>query len=435
MTSSIKRASTRRVRAAGLPAIVCALAILGGNQAHAAVPARVPARVPADSALNVGVNAPFTGASAIIGTHFVRGVEAAAWDINHNGGVLGHTFNVVRADDQDDAADGVAAINKLIAIDQPVAVFGPSSDTATAVVPIINRNQIVDWCLCGTTQLDHMTYKYIYRPSPGDSLQGSALAVWAHRRGYTRAALVFASDTGSQTLVGPVGSTFATLGGHATINIKLLPDQSSYRSEVQRVLNSHPQVIFSELDPPTAATFFSEELQLGGKVLPSIQSDSAAGLDYFNAVKKVIGASRTASFLTVMQVYSPSYPGSAEFVNAYHHVYPGQAPLEFNTNGYDAMNISALAMLEAKSTTPSAWVDKIAAITGNTSLPHVDSFAQGKAAIQAGKSVYYYGATGQITFNKNHNSSGNFAATAFNPDGSFRQLGTLPAAELQKFVR
>jgi len=426
---------TKRTRMAGLLSVLCAMVILGGNLAHAAGPARRSGRVTADSALNVGVNAPFTGASAIIGTHFVRGVEAAVWDINHNGGVLGHTFNVVRADDQDDAADGVASVNKLIAIDQPVAIFGPSSDTATAVVPIINRNQIVDWCLCGTTQLDTMTYKYIYRPSPGDSLQGSALAVWAHKKGYTRAALVFASDTGSQTLVGPVATTFAALGGHATINIKVLPDQSSYRSEVQRVLSTHPQVIFSELDPPTAATFFSEELQLGGKLLPSIQSDSAAGLDYFNAVKKVIGAQHTAAFLTVMQVYSPSYPGDPEFVKAYHHVYPGQAPLEFNTNGYDAMNISALAMLEAKSTTPSVWIDKIASLTANTSLPRVYSFAQGKAAIQAGKSVYYFGATGQITFNKYHNSSGNFAATAFNADGSFRQLGTLPAAELQKFVR
>ena len=107
----------------------------------------------------------------------------------------------------------------------------------------------------------------------------------------------------------------------------------------------------------------------------------------------------------------------------------------FRSNGYDAMNISALAMLEAKSTTPSVWIDKIASLTANTSLPRVYSFAQGKAAIQAGKSVYYFGATGQITFNKYHNSSGNFAATAFNADGSFRQLGTLPAAELQKFVR
>lgn len=425
----------RRTAGAGILTVLLLPAIFGASVARAAALAQHPARAVADSVLNVGVNAPFTGASAIIGTHFVRGVEAAVWDINQHGGVLGHTFNVIRADDQDDAADGVAAINKLIAIDQPVAIFGPSSDTATAVVPIINRDQIVDWCLCGTTQLDHMTWKYIYRPSPGDSLQGSALAIWAHKMGYTRAALVFASDTGSQTLVSPVYSTFTMLGGHATINIKLLPDQSSYRSEVKRVLDSHPQVIFSELDPPTAATFFSEELQLGGKLIPTIQSDSAAGLDYFTAVKKVVGAQRTVAFLTVMQVYSPEYPGSAEFVRAYHHVYPGQAPLEFNTNGYDAMNISALAMLEAKSTTSSVWIDKIASITGDTSLPNVFTFAQGKAAIQAGKSVYYFGATGQITFNRYHNASGNFAATAFNLDGTFRQLGTLPAAQLQRYVR
>jgi ABC-type branched-subunit amino acid transport system substrate-binding protein len=261
------------------------------------------------------------------------------------------------------------------------------------------------------------------------------MAVWARKKGYTRAALVFDADTGSQTLVSPVYSTFTMLGGHATINIKLLPDQSSYRSEVKRVLNSHPQVIFSEFDPPTAATFFSEELQLGGKLLPSIQSDSAAGLDYFTAVKKVVGVQRTTAFLTVLQVYSPNYPGSAEFLRAYHHVYPGQAPLEFNTNGYDAMNISGLAMLEAKSTTPSVWINKIASITGNTALTHVYTFAQGKKAILAGKSVYYFGATGQITFNKYHNSSGNFAATAFKPDGTFRQLGTLPAPMLQRFVR
>ena len=422
---------SRRMRGAGILSVLLVLAVLGSGVARAAAPAHVLA----GSVLNVGVNAPFTGSSAIIGTHFVRGVEAAVWDINHNGGVLGHTFNVIRADDQDDAADGVAAINKLIAVDQPVAIFGPSSDTATAVVPIINRNQIVDWCLCGTTQLDHMTWKYIYRPSPGDSLLGSAMAVWARKKGYTRAALVFDSDTGSQTLVSPVYSTFTVLGGHASITIKLLPDQSSYRSEVKRVLNSHPQVIFSEFDPPTAATFFSEELQLGGKLLPSIQSDSAAGLDYFTAVKKVVGVPRTTAFLTVLQVYSPNYPGSAEFLRAYHHVYPGQAPLEFNTNGYDAMNISALAMLEAKSTTPSVWINKIASITGNTALPHVYTFAQGKKEILAGKSVYYFGATGQLTFNKYHNSSGNFAATAFNADGTFRQLGTLPAPTLQKFVR
>ena len=57
-----------------------------------------------------------------------------------------------------------------------------------------------------------------------------------------------------------------------------------------------------------------------------------------------------------------------------------------------------------------------------------------RQAIAAGKSVYYYGATGQITFNKYHNSSGNFAATAFNPDGTFRTLGTMLANELQRFV-
>jgi ABC-type branched-subunit amino acid transport system substrate-binding protein len=101
---------TRRTRGAGILSVLLVLAVLGSGVARAAGRAHVVA----GSVLNVGVNASFTGNSAIIGTHFVRGVEAAVWDINHNSGVLGPTFNVIRADDQDDAADGVAAINKTI---------------------------------------------------------------------------------------------------------------------------------------------------------------------------------------------------------------------------------------------------------------------------------------------------------------------------------
>ena len=176
------------------------------------------------------------------------------------------------------------------------------------------------------------------------------------------------------------------------------------------------------------------EFQAGPKDVSNFEGGGYSNTDldtYFHGL-----GLQTAPVVSAVSVDgAANTPGSDEFVRAYHHVYPGQAPLEFNTNGYDAMNISALAMLEAKSTTPSVWIDKIASITGNTSLTRVSTFAQGKQAIAAGKSVYYYGATGQILFNKYHNASGNFEASAFNADGSFRQLGTLPAPMLQKYVR
>lgn len=415
--------------------IVALLALPWGSGSVAAKSTTSPVKA---STYNVVVNAPLSGASAFIGQlHFLPGAQLATWDINHNGGLMGHNVRVILADDQDDPADGVAAINKAIAADNPITVIGPSSDTAAAVDPVLNRSRIVDWCLCGTTQLDHMTWPYIFRPSPSDSLLGAAMGLWAHRAGFKRAAFVFMSDTGSQTLVAPSVRAFQATGGKVTINTKLVPDQANYRSEVAQVLNTHPDSIIGEMDPQTAATWLTDMKQLNhGRVLPLVESDAGASSDFFTAVSKAIGKQSAAQYTSAVQVAgSIGSTGYQEFLKAFRAVKGNAQPQEFNTNGYDAEIIAALAMTEAKSVRGSDWIKNIFSVTRRSGGPVVGTYAAGVSAIKRGQKPRYIGAGGAVFFNQYHNASGNFWAIKFSPNGNYREVSQLTPADLAPYRR
>src|SRR5579859_7532253 len=79
------------------------------------------------------VVAPFSGPDAVYGAHALPSAEAGAWEINHDGGVLGHKFTVAQTDTRGDPADAVPVLNQAIATTSNLeAVLGPTSDEALA---------------------------------------------------------------------------------------------------------------------------------------------------------------------------------------------------------------------------------------------------------------------------------------------------------------
>ena len=78
---------------------------------------------------------------------------------------------------------------------------------------------------------------------------------------------------------------------------------------------------------------------------------------------------------------------------------------------YDAVNVMALAMLAAKSTSPAVFNKDVMTVTApGPGKTVVTSFAAGKAALAAGKQIQYVGAGGPIVFDQWHNSTGAFEA-------------------------
>jgi branched-chain amino acid transport system substrate-binding protein len=380
---------------------------------------------------------PFSGPDASFGPEMVGGCEPAVRLINQAGGVLGHKFNCLAVDTRGDPADAVPAADKMIATTTNlVGVLGPSADEAQATVPVINTSKLPMFADTGQAAFDHSTYAYFYRLTPADDVKGFALAQWAHDRGYTRAAAVFGNDVGAQSDVPTLLTAFKTLGGTIVSNQQIALDQSSYRTEVLNMLAGKPQVIFTEADPQTNATFLSELKQLHG-MLPVIGTETTLQAPWLKAVSGAIGPADLAKYFNGLQPLAPSSGPAWSIFNTALLASGASVPKPsqwssdpYSMTYYDGVNLMALAMLAAKSTSPGVYAPEIVKLAApSPGAVTVNSFAQGKAALAAGKRIRYVGAGGPIAFDQWHNSSGAYEAAV--PSGAnTKVIGVVTAAQI-----
>jgi branched-chain amino acid transport system substrate-binding protein len=393
----------------------------------------------AGGSLAVGAFNPFSGHDAAFGPEMMGGCEPAVQLINQAGGVLGHKLNCQAVDTRGDPADAVPAATKMLATTSNlVGLLGPSADEAQATVPVIDTAKIPMFADTGEAAFDRSKYSYFYRLTPADDVKGYALAQWAHDRGYTRAAAVFGNDVGAQSDVPTLVTAFQKLGGTIVSNQKLALDQSSYRTEVASMLAGNPQVIFTEADPQTDATFLSEVKQLHG-MLPVVGTETSLQAPWLKAVGGAIGQDNLTKYVIGMQ---PLAPATGTAWTIYNNALLASSksvpkPSQFSSDPYsmtyyDAVNLMALGMLKAKSTKPSDYAAQIVVLTrASPGAVTVNSFAEGKRALAAGKQIQYVGAIGPIVFDQWHNSSGAYEA-AVTHSGQVKVVGTVSAAQIAK---
>jgi branched-chain amino acid transport system substrate-binding protein len=391
----------------------------------------------ASSTLVVGEFNPFSGPDATFGPEMVGGCIPAVRLINADGGVLGHKMSCVQEDTRGDPADAVPAAQKMMATETSlVGVLGPSADEALATAPLLNQGHVPMFADTGQAAFDHTTDAYFWRITPADDVKGYALALWAHKAGYTRAAAIFGNDAGAQSDVPTLVKAFAKLGGTIVYNRPLALDQSSYRSEIETMLGAHPQVIFTEVDPQTGATFLSELQQLHG-LLPVIGTEVSLQAPWLKAVSTAIGSAAMARYIEGMQPYAPPSGAAWQAFNksllasGSQVSNPGQWSTDpYSMTYYDGVNVMALAMLAAKSTSPAVFDRYIMRVTEpGSGKVVVTTYAAGKAALDAGKQIQYAGAGGPIAFNTWHNSTGAFEAAKY-AGGNVALAGSISAAQI-----
>jgi ABC-type branched-subunit amino acid transport system substrate-binding protein len=379
---------------------------------------------------------PFSGPDADYGAFAYAGCPPAVEGINQAGGILGHKATCKIVDTRGDPADAVSAANQLLATTTNVGgIVGPSSDEDTATVPIFERAHIVTMDEGGTALFLHQTNPYYWRSVPADVLTGVALAIWAKHEGYTRAAAVFGNDNAAQGNVPGVVKTSKVLGIHLTTNIALTADQTSYETEVQQVVNSHPQAIFTETDPQTAGVLFGE-LKAAGAVLPTFGTAGIVGPDYNKAVSHAVGAADFAKKWVIIQPYGaisgPTYTKWDQLLMSSGEKNPSQwAQQVYSQIPYDDINVMALAMEAAHSIQSSVYRPYIRLVTeARPGAVIVHSFADGKAALAAGKKIQYVGPTGAIDFNQYQNSPGLFSASL--PGQNYKTVGIISAQQINQ---
>jgi ABC-type branched-subunit amino acid transport system substrate-binding protein len=382
------------------------------------------------------VVAPFSGPDAVYGAHAIPSAQAGAYEINHDGGVLGHKFTITQTDTRGDPADAVPVLNQAIATTSGLeAVLGPTSDEAMATLPILRRDGVPTFDQAGETIFDTLRSKWVFTILAPDDVAGVAMAYYARNiRHWTRAALMFSADAGSQSLVVPLEKTFEAHGGKIVDNEVLGLDQASYRTEILKMLAAKPQVIFTETDSQSAGTLWAQLKQLHGLTIPVVGSGPTTGPDYFQAVNTALH-NKTDVTKFLIQVNQSSYHTKATplFIQNLHAYKPGQDPLLDHVNYWDSLNVIALAMTKAKSADPNKWIRYVRWVTNDLSAKRVYNFAQGRRLIHQGKRIQYIGTKGSMFFNAGGAVSSDFDVTHFNQSGQLTRESTIRAITLSRY--
>ncbi len=442
------RAGPRR-RLAAAPAAVSAAAILAfGLAACSSSPtstASSTSSAGSQSTLTVADVAPFSGPDAALGPTYLASCYGATSTINANGGVLGHKLTCKSVDTRGDPADAVPAVNQMFASTPNLAlVIGCTSDEAASVVPIINSHKMAMFCMTGQSEFDSVHFPYFFRLVPPDLEEAYALVAIAQDLHLTRVALAFGNDIGSQTFVGPAISALKKAGITLATNQTLDESATTFRTEAAAIVASHPQAVMTEALGTADPTLLSEIKQLnGGKMIPVIGTSALIAPAFFSAAASAVGAANLAANFhadnLVTETSGPAYDAFKTALLSQQGKVPGTTG-NFSTylsapggvHLYDGINLAALAMIMAKSTTPSVYAPDIIKIgNGVPGATVCYSFANCDSLLKAGKAIRYEGPGGPTNFDSYHDSTGIFQIDTYSASGTVNVVGNISAAQLR----
>ncbi|CAG4904010.1 branched-chain amino acid ABC transporter substrate-binding protein [Paraburkholderia gardini] len=320
--------------------------------------------------IKIGVPAPLSGSSANAGIDIVNGAKLAAARINAAGGVLGKQIELVPEDDACDAQTAVQAAQKLVDAGVVAVAGGYCSSAALPELTTFHRAGIPYVMDASTNpKLTEMGYDNVFRTIGRDDEQGPFAAGFMKNSLHARrAAVIHDNTTYAKGLADNTVEALKKDGVDVVYNDAITPGQMDYSPTLTHVASLKPDVIYYTGYFSEAGLLVKEARQLGLKM-------TLMGGDGTNdpTLMKTAGPAAEGMIITTAPL-AQFLSGAHDFVDGYTKAY-GQGPGPYSVYEYDAVGVTAKAIVDGKSATP-------AAIT---------------AALH--KMSNYQGATGTIGFN------------------------------------
>ncbi|HUS54974.1 MAG TPA: ABC transporter substrate-binding protein, partial [Thermohalobaculum sp.] len=346
--------------------------------------------------IKVGSVAGVTGPIAELVAPIVAGRNLAAEDVNAQGGLLnGDRMVLMLADSQCDPKAGVDAGNKVVNVEQVVAVIGASCSGATngmvQSVTIPAGILAISDSATAPSVSDLKDNDLVFRTAPSDAYQGAALAKLAWDAGFKALAVTYSNDDYNAGIAGVFASSFEGMGGKVTANQVHEPNKASYRSEIQTLSGGGAEglALFAYYGG-SGITIIRNSLETG-----AFSKFMAADGMFDVSVIEQIGAENLVGNLMITQ--SASDPENTSYqIFAKEFEKTGMDPAApYASHGYDATFLVALAIEKAGSadrTKLSAALREVANAPGEIIRP--GEWEKAKALIAAGKDINYEGASG-----------------------------------------
>jgi branched-chain amino acid transport system substrate-binding protein len=348
---------------------------------------------PSGGDIPIGFLSSFSGEMAIAGPVWVGAANMAVTDINAAGGVNGGQLKLVQEDDKSLPEEAVKGAQKLISVNHVISINGSLSDSLLAVYPISKEAGVMATSPgAGSTRLDQYKGDWVYRTCPPDSEWGAAMAQVILDGGYKNVAMMYENTESNQSQAKSSKTVLEAAGVTIAAEVAFEPGQSTYSAELKKIADTNPECVYLSVGATSATTLLKEASQKGYKwqwvATNEIMDQSVMASTGQDALEGILSVTMSAG------TDSPSY---ASWAARYKQVTGQDVQGLYEANSYDAIIIQALAMTKAGAATGAA----INANYSDVSSPPGDTvltYADGVAALKAGKDINYEGVSGPCDF-------------------------------------
>lgn len=386
------------------------------------------------SVLPVGVLVPFTGEYSWIGANVQPVVQEIVDEVNESGGIGGQELAVVQGDTEGTVDAGVLAARKLVNIDDVRVLIGPTSLEFAGVGRVVTDSGVPFVSpTAGTTELDTAAKELFYRTVPSDSLGGRAIAraitdpaFLGREAPFERPALMVGQAAAFVSFEEPIERGIQEFGGELAETTRYSTGKESYRSEVEELLAANPDVIILVGEPADSARIMQDAFQAGYEGTWFVTQDQT-NADYIELAGPELVEGIYGLIETVPEDVSGLLDQFTERL--------GAKPDIFQTNTYDAANVSVLAMLAAAEAGEEVTSDAVAQHLDEVANPEqgdvvVTTYTEGKEALQDGQGIDYQGLSGPVDFNEYGNIIAPFSIQQVQ-NGEFTDVGNVEATDLK----
>jgi branched-chain amino acid transport system substrate-binding protein len=366
-------------------------AALLGSTAALAAPAIV-AR--AADTIRIGVVSPQTGAAAQSGQFMRNGIALAVDAINAKGGVLGRQIETVVADDQTTNPGAVLAFSKLASDAATVAFIGSIRSTQVqAMAPGVLK--LGKPMMIGGTdpRLTHQGNRWLFRCRPNDSYSAKTIAAYGVQTlGHKKVALIYSTDAFGTGGRDALTSELQAMGITPVASLGYTNQQADFTPMVLQIRSSGADLITSYFTYETDLGVFAKQLRQLGVRTPWVGSPSIVDT---SAIELAGAALSDTSGVADYAV--DASPASKAYGAAYQARFK-MVPDNQSSWAYDAINVLATAIANAKSTDPEAVRTAILAIQGYQGAEGEYDFDQNGDGLHGYSVVQNQG--GKISFTK-----------------------------------
>lgn len=312
-----------------------------------------------------------TGGDATFGLSTNKGVRMAFDEINAAGGIKGKKISLITFDDQGKNEEAAAAVTRLIAQNNVLAIIGGVASSRTkAAAPIAQSNKVPLISPASTNPDITKVGDYIFRVCFIDPFQGFVGAKFARENLKVKRAAIL-RDVKNDYSVG-LADVFATefkkMGGEIVADLSYQSGDIDFKAQLTQIRSKNPEIIYVPGYYTEAGLIALQTRQLGIKA-PLLGGDGWDSDRLSEIGKDAINGNYYSNHYTS----ESTDPIVTEFIKKFKAKY-NENPDAFAALAYDAARILAQAIERAPELTSKAIRDELArtkdfvGVTGKISM-------------------------------------------------------------------